>query len=71
MSGAAAAFNGSSGDLGCIVSAFGLVILISRNAAAAGIRQTIFGKCSKPLAIIVLVLGIAFLGTGLAAALMK
>lgn len=64
-------YHGSPGQTTFIVFVFGLVILISLNAAAAGIWQIVFGKRSKPLRITMIILGFCFLAAGFAAFLSK
>jgi hypothetical protein len=59
-------FNGGSNDLGFIVYAFGLVILISLVAMIGGTWQVIFGKRNKVIIVAAFILGALFIGTGLA-----
>ena len=63
--GAESSFTGNSPDIGFIIFIFGLVITVSLCAIAAGTWQIIFGKRNKALAIIVVILGLIFVGTGL------
>ena len=62
---AAGKFTGDFKDAGFIIFVFGLVMSICLGAAAAGIWQIIFGKRNKLLALLVLILGLVFMGTGL------
>lgn len=65
------AYHGSPSQTAFIVFVVGLVILISLNAAAAGIWQIVFGRRSKALMITMAILGIGFLAAGFAAFLSK
>lgn len=65
------AYHGTPGQTALIVFVVGLVILISLNATAAGVWQIVFSRRSKPLMILMAILGFAFLAAGFAAFLSK
>ena len=61
-----ATYRGGANDTAFIVFAFGLVMLISLNAVAAGIWQIVFGRRNKALVMTMAILGIGFAAAGFA-----
>jgi len=70
-SAAGSRFNGGPKDVAFIVFVCGLVMLIGLAATVAGSWQIIFGRQNKLIVAAVVVLGLIFLGTGMAVSFME
>jgi MFS family permease len=58
-------FTGGKDDVGFIVFAVGLVMVIGLTSIVGGVWQVVFGKRNKLIVALAVVLGLTFLGTGM------
>lgn len=64
-------FRGGPEIIGFIIVVFGLVLTFGLFAVISGLWQIIYGKRNKILSLVVIILGIAFIGIGLLTTLAK